>query len=73
MTTELAIEPVTVIGGVDTHKHTHHASVVSCDGVLIASKGFSSSSAGLSELVGWLTGHGKVVAVGVEGTESPWV
>lgn len=61
---------ISVVGGVDTHKHTHHASIVGSDGMLIASHEFSASTAGLQDLVTWLTAHGEVAAVGVEGTGS---
>ncbi|WP_420623615.1 IS110 family transposase [Candidatus Poriferisodalis sp.] len=59
-----------VIAGVDTHKHTHHAAVVGTDGRFIAGSGFAATSAGHEQLAAWLTQHGRVVAVGVEGTGS---
>jgi transposase len=58
-----------VIGGVDTHGLTHHAAVI--DAVLgrrLADKEFPATAAGYRGLASWLTGHGEVVAVGVEGT-----
>ena len=60
----------TVVGGVDTHKHTHHATVIGADGVLIASQEFPATSAGHSQLAVWFIAHGEVRAVGVEGTGS---
>ena len=59
-----------IVGGVDTHKHTHHVAVIGTDGVLIASREFPATSAGHSELVAWVASHGTVEAVGVEGTGS---
>ena len=59
-----------VVGGVDTHKHTHHAAVLASDGTLIASREFPASGEGLGDLAAWLIGHGEVIAVGVEGTGS---
>ena len=59
-----------VIGGVDTHKRTHHAAVISDDGEMIASREFPATSKGHSELVSWIASNGEVVAVGVEGTGS---
>lgn len=59
-----------VIGGVDTHKRTHHAAVITSDGELIGSREFPATSGGHRELVAWIASHGEVVAVGVEGTGS---
>lgn len=59
-----------VIAGIDTHKHTHHAAVIGSDGRFIASSGFAATSAGHEQLAGWLARHGRVAAVGVEGTGS---
>jgi transposase len=61
---------LTVVAGIDTHKHTHHAAVLGADGQLIASREFQASSHGHAELVAWLCSHGDVIAVGVEGTGS---
>ncbi len=59
-----------VVGGVDTHKHTHHAAVLGADGTLIASQEFRATTDGHRELVAWLLSHGDIAAVGVEGTGS---
>ncbi len=59
-----------VVGGVDTHKHTHHAAVLGADGTLIASQEFQATTDGHQELVAWLLSHGDIAAVGVEGTGS---
>ena len=56
-----------VIGGVDTHGHTHHA-VIDTLGRQLADKEFPANGAGYRELEAWLRSHGAVVAVGVEGT-----
>jgi transposase len=57
-----------VIGGVDTHKHTHHAAVIDHNGQLLGDREFRADAAGESELCGWLRAHGPVLAVGIEGT-----
>lgn len=59
-----------VIGGVDTHKGAHHASVLTTAGRLLADRGFPATSAGHRDLLGWLRSFGIVHAVGVEGTGS---
>lgn len=59
-----------VIGGVDTHKHTHHAAVIDEHGRLIDDHEFRSDASGERELLAWLRSHGEIVAVGVEGTGS---
>jgi transposase len=57
-----------VIGGVDTHKHTHHAAVIDEHGQLLADQQFSADNTGHTELIAWLRSHGEIAAVGVEGT-----
>lgn len=57
-----------VYGGVDTHQDVHVAAVIDEIGTLLATKSFPTSPLGLKGLHRWLTGHGRVVKVGVEGT-----
>lgn len=57
-----------VIGGVDTHKHVHHAAVLGSNGELLGVREFSSDAAGERELRSWMRSHGRLKAVGVEGT-----
>ena len=57
-----------VIGGVDTHKHTHHAAVIDTTGRLLDDREFTTDSMGEQALIEWLRSHGDVVAVGIEGT-----
>ncbi|MER7244737.1 IS110 family transposase [Kribbella sp. NPDC000426] len=68
MTTALAT--VTVIGGVDTHKHTHYAAVVDIHGRLLGHQEFPATDPGYQLLLGWMRGHGDVQAIGVESTGS---
>jgi transposase len=59
---------VEVTGGVDTHGRTHHAAAVDGAGRLLGDREFPASVGGYRALLSWLTGQGRVVAVGVEGT-----
>lgn len=57
-----------VIGGVDCHKHTHHACTIDEQGRRLADQEFRATRAGYRELLAWLRGQGTVRAVGVEST-----
>ena len=57
-----------VYGGVDTHLDVHVAAVVDGTGRLLGTKSFPTSPLGLRRLERWLSGHGQVAGVGVEGT-----
>lgn len=60
-----------VIAGVDTHRRTHHAAVIdAATGKLLGDNEFPATSVGYRQLLKWLTYHGTVVKVGVEGTGS---
>jgi transposase len=59
-----------VTGGVDTHVDTHAAAALDELGRLLGSETFPATAAGYGRLLTWLTGFGRVVAVGVEGTGS---
>lgn len=58
------------IGGVDSHKDTIHASVVTTIGREVADREFPTTAAGYRQAVQWLAEHGPLEAVGVEGTSS---
>jgi transposase len=60
----------TVIGGVDTHKHTHYAAAVDDHGRLLGHREFPASDSGYRHLLTWVRGHGQVQAIGVESTGS---
>lgn len=66
----MATEPVTVIGGVDTHKHTHYAAVLDELGRLLGHQEFPATDRGYRELLAWMTAHGQISAIGVESTGS---
>jgi len=57
-----------ITGGVDTHGLTHHAAVIDPIGRHLADQEFPATIRGYRDLLGWMRGHGTLVAVGVEGT-----
>jgi len=57
-----------VIGGVDTHKHTHYAAAIDDNGRLLGHQEFPATASGYRGLLAWLRSHGRVVTIGVEGT-----
>ena len=61
---------VGISGGVDTHADNHVAAAVDDNGGLLGVGSFPATESGFGELLGWLTGFGTVVKVGVEGTGS---
>jgi len=61
---------VTVIGGVDTHKHTHHASAVDIHGRFLGHNEFPATDVGYQQLLDWMHSHGDVASIGVESTGS---
>ena len=61
---------VGVTGGVDTHADNHMAAAIDPNGGLLGIEMFPATETGYEDLLGWLTGHGEVIRVGVEGTGS---
>jgi transposase len=61
---------VSVIGGVDTHKHTHYAAIVDDQGRLLGHREFPANDPGYLALLAWMRGYGTVMAIGVESTGS---
>jgi transposase len=59
---------VQVTGGVDTHKDTHTAAALDAAGRLLGTAEFPATPTGHAALWDWLTGHGQVALVAVEGT-----
>jgi transposase len=72
MTSTPPAAPVTdsVIGGVDTHKHTHYAAALDDQGRLLGHAEFPANDAGYRQLLTWLRRHGHVQSIGVESTGS---
>lgn len=60
----------TVIGGVDTHKHTHCAAVIDQRGRLLGHQQFPATDTGYQALLTWMRTHGPLEAIGVESTGS---
>jgi transposase len=69
-TTIMTEHPGGVIGGVDTHGATHHGALIDPIGRHLADRQFPADTAGHQAMAAWLTGHGPLIAVGVEGTGS---
>ena len=61
---------VTVIGGVDTHKHTHYAAAIDDQGRLLGHCEFPATDPGYQALLLWMRGHGEIRSIGVESTGS---
>lgn len=59
-----------IYGGVDTHRDVHVAAAVDQAGRVLATESFPATEAGHRRLARWLSCHGQVVRVGVEGTGS---
>lgn len=59
-----------VVCGVDTHADVHAAAAVDGNGRVLGVASFAATGKGHRKLVSWLSGFGKVVAAGVEGTSS---
>lgn len=64
----IAQKTLDVIGGVDTHDDVHVAAVVDTAGRLLGWAEFPADQRGYQALLRWLTGHGRLAEVGVEGT-----
>ncbi|WP_375003761.1 IS110 family transposase [Aeromicrobium sp. CTD01-1L150] len=59
-----------MIGGVDTHKHTHYAAAIDDQGRLLGHQEFPANDRGYRELLAWMRARGAVQAIGVESTGS---
>lgn len=70
MTTTATPVIVTVIGGVDTHKHTHYAAAIDDKGRLLSHREFPATDHGYQALLTWMRSHGQIQAIGVESTGS---
>jgi transposase len=63
-------QEVMIVGGVDTHADTHTVAAVDQLGRKLGHATFAATRAGYGELLGWLSGHGQLGPVGIEGTGS---
>jgi transposase len=59
-----------VIGGVDTHKHTHYGAVIDTNGRLLGHQEFPATDPGYAQLLAWMRLHGPLESIGVESTGS---
>ncbi|MEU9575551.1 IS110 family transposase [Streptomyces massasporeus] len=59
-----------VFGGVDSHADTVHVAVISDNGGHLADAEFTTTAAGYAAALAFLSAHGHVKAIGVEGTAS---
>ena len=59
-----------VIVGVDTHKHVHVAVAIDSWGIRLRDQAFVADSGGYQALITWAETHGRIEAVGIEGTGS---
>ena len=64
----MAHTSVEVTGGVDTHKDTHTAAALDGAGRTLGTAQFPATATGYAALLAWLTGFGRVILIGVEGT-----
>lgn len=66
----MTLQPSQVVAGVDTHKDTHYAAVIGVTGQHLGAAQFPATSAGYRALREFLTCHGPLLRVGIEGTNS---
>jgi transposase len=59
----ISTETETVIGGVDTHKHTHYAAVIDQRGRLLGHQQFPATDPGYQALLSWMRTHGSLEAM----------
>src|SRR5680860_1920330 len=59
-----------VIGGVDTHADTIHVALVSVLGRDLVDKEFATTPEGYADALEFLSSHGEIYRVGIEGTSS---
>ena len=58
------------VGGIDSHKDTIHVAVITDLGVAVEDREFPTTATGYRDATRWLSSHGRLTAVGVEGTSS---
>lgn len=59
-----------IVAGVDTHKDTHYAAVISLHGEHLSAVQFPATKAGYQALTAFITCQGELLRVGIEGTNS---
>jgi transposase len=66
----IAEQVLPVTGGVDTHADVHVAAAVDQVGRVLGTRAFPADAAGYRAALAWMSAHGELVKVGVEGTGS---
>ncbi|GLY20253.1 IS110 family transposase [Kineosporia sp. NBRC 101677] len=66
----IELEQARVVGGADTHADTIHVAVIDFLGKDVADAEFPATGPGYAAAIAFLTGHGIVEQVGIEGTSS---
>jgi transposase len=66
----IAEQAMPVTGGVDTHADVHVAAVVDRVGRVLGTEAFPATAAGYRAALAWMSAHGELARVGVEGTGS---
>lgn len=59
-----------LVAGVDTHKDTHYAAVITTTGQQVDAAQFPATHSGYQALADFLTGNGSLLRVGIEGTNA---
>ena len=67
---DVGAQDLAVVGGIDTHRDTIQVAVIDALGRQLADREFATTAAGYQGALNWLVGHGRLIAVGVEGTSS---
>lgn len=70
MTTGTLERQPELIIGVDAHKHTHHAVIITNTGQRITDSEFPATTDGYASMLAWAADHGRIHAFGVESTGS---
>lgn len=68
--TVTALEPGTIIGGIDTHADTIHVAAIDPWGRELGDQEFPTTPRGYTTALEFLASHGQVTAIGIEGTSS---
>ncbi|WP_422933974.1 IS110 family transposase [Sinomonas sp. P47F7] len=68
--TVTALDPGTVIGGIDTHADTIHVAAIDPWGRELGDREFPTTPKGYRQALAFLAGHGDVAGIGIEGTSS---
>jgi transposase len=68
--TVTALNPGTVIGGIDTHADTIHVAVIDPWGRRMGDREFPTTPAGYRQALQFLAEHGELTMIGIEGTSS---